>query len=298
MPTVLIVDDTAVDRRLAGGLLENAPNVEVCYANDGREALTRIGSELPDLVLTDLQMPEVDGLELVNEIQDKYPDLPVVLMTAHGSENIAAQALASGAASFVPKNDLAESLVETVMHILALSQSDYRYKKLVSCTTKTDFEFSLENDGSIIEPLIDMIQQVIMSQEVLSHRCQVQVGVALEHALTNAMFRGNLEINRVEYPVLPKELIAQRNQESPFQDRRVYFRALVTPEKVSFTVRDQGLGFDPALIPEVCDPESFKDGIGRGLVLIKAFMDEVEFADEGRTVEMTKLRSSAPSQPR
>lgn len=298
MPTVLIVDDTAVDRRLAGGLLENAPNVEVCYANDGQEALTRIGSDLPDLVLTDLQMPGVDGLQLVNEIYEKYPDLPVVLMTAHGSENIAAQALASGAASFVPKNDLAESLVETVMHILMLSQSDYRYKKLVSCATKTDFEFSLENDGEIIEPLIDMIQQVIMSQEVLTPRCQVQVGVALEHALTNAMFRGNLGIKREDHPVNPFELITARNKEAPYKDRRVYFRALVTPEQVTFTVKDQGEGFDTSLIPEASDPDSFRDGIGRGLVLIKAFMDEVKFEDSGRTLEMTKFKSAVPANPR
>jgi len=70
--------------------------------------------ELPDLVVTDWQMPEIDGLELVNTIGDKYPEVPVVLMTAHGSEVVAAQALANGAASFVPKSDLADNLVETV----------------------------------------------------------------------------------------------------------------------------------------------------------------------------------------
>ena len=97
MPTVLVVDDTAVDRRLAGGLLENVPDVEVCYAENGKDALFKISTQLPDLVVTDLQMPEVDGLELVTTINDKYPGIPVVLMTAHGSEIVAAQALANGA---------------------------------------------------------------------------------------------------------------------------------------------------------------------------------------------------------
>ena len=92
MPTILVVDDTAVDRRLAGGLLENAPNVDVCYAANGNEALLRIGSNLPDLVLTDLQMTDLDGLELVTSINERYPEIPVVLMTAHGSEVIAAGA--------------------------------------------------------------------------------------------------------------------------------------------------------------------------------------------------------------
>ena len=80
MPTVMVVDDTAVDRRLAGGLLERATNLNVCYAHDGDEALTLVGQEMPDLVLTDLQMPNVDGLQLVNVLRERYPGIPVVLI--------------------------------------------------------------------------------------------------------------------------------------------------------------------------------------------------------------------------
>ena len=137
MATVLIVDDTAVDRQLAGGLLARNPSIEVCYAENGNEALEVIDFRLPDLVVTDLQMPELDGLGLVTEIGKSYPDVPVVLMTAHGSENVAAQALANGAASFVPKSDLANNLLETVMQILFVAETDSRYRKLVACTTKT-----------------------------------------------------------------------------------------------------------------------------------------------------------------
>ena len=120
----------------------------------------------PDLVLTDLQMPDLDGLQLVNSINERYPDVPVVLMTAHGSEVIAAQALASGAASYVPKSDLADSLVETVMHILAMSDSDARYKKLMRSAKKVHFEFELDNDLRVIDPLVDLIQQVVASQDL------------------------------------------------------------------------------------------------------------------------------------
>lgn len=298
MPTVLVVDDTAVDRRLAGGLLESAPNVEVCYANNGKEALLRIGTELPDLVVTDLQMPELDGLELVTAIGEKYPEVPVVLMTAHGSEVVAAQALANGAASFVPKSELAECLVETVMHILVMSETDSRYNRLVSCTTKTDFEFSLENDPSLIDPLIELVQQVAISQGLLSHNNRVQLGVALEHALLNAMIRGNLELSRDEMPVPDANVIAERNQQSPYRERRVYFRSLVTPESAQFTIRDEGPGFDINTILECSDPDSFRDGTGRGLVLIQAFMDEVVFDATGNELILTKFRSEDPIKPR
>jgi len=298
MPTILVVDDTAVDRRLAGGLLENAPNVEVCYAENGKQALLQIGNRLPDLVVTDLQMPEIDGLELVTKISEKYPEVPVVLMTAHGSEVVAAQALANGAASFVPKSELAENLLQTVMHILVMSESDSRYKKLVSCTIKTDFEFDLDNDPNMIDPLIEMVQQVAISQGLLTQNCRVQLGVALEHALLNAIVRGNLELSRADMPVLSQTKVAERREQAPYCDRRVYFRSLVTRDSAQFTIRDQGPGFDTSSIPESSDPESFRDGSGRGLVLVQAFMDEVVFDETGNQLVMTKYKSGEPAKPR
>jgi anti-sigma regulatory factor (Ser/Thr protein kinase) len=67
-------------------------------------------------------------------------------------------------------------------------------------------------------------------------------------------------------------------------------QALITPESIRFTIRDQGPGFDTSTIPEVANPDSFADGVGRGLVLIKAFMDEVQFNESGNEIRMTKFR--------
>jgi CheY-like chemotaxis protein len=57
MPLVLIVDDSATDRRLAGGLLAQSEEFEVCYAVDGKDALNQMELHVPDLVVTDLNMP-------------------------------------------------------------------------------------------------------------------------------------------------------------------------------------------------------------------------------------------------
>lgn len=298
MPTVLIVDDTAVDRRLAGGILEKSSDLDVCYAENGSEALLKIGNELPDLVLTDLQMPELDGLQLVNQINERYPSLPVVLMTAHGSEVIAAQALASGAACYVPKSDLAENLAQTVSHILAIADSDARYNKLISCARKAEFEFDLVNDPDLIEPIVDLVQQLVCSQELMDSTSRVRLGVAMEHALFNAMVRGNLEMSRDDFPVVTSENASQRNRQSPYDARRVYVHILVTSEKCQLTIRDDGPGFDVSIVPKAGDPESFKDGIGRGLVLMTTFMDQVEFTTDGRQVTMIKHRIDLPNKPR
>lgn len=288
MASVLVVDDSAVDRRLAGGLLEKGTYLEVRYSDNGATALKEIEREAPDVVVTDLQMPEMDGLQLVLKIAVDYPDIPVVLMTAHGSEAIAAQALANGAASFVAKSDLSSSLVNTVMLILAMNETDLRYRRLIQCSTRTQFDFELESDTQLIEPLIDLVQQVIASMEVCDTSQRVRLGVALENALTNAMVRGNLEIAASPNQIIDRELVVSRRSQKPYKDRRVIVKASIDRNRVEFFVRDQGPGFDIRQVPESGDPAAFKNASRRGLVLIKTFMDEVKFDAKGNEIRMVK----------
>src|SRR5690606_14617887 len=96
MPAVLVVDDSATDRCLAGSLLERKLGARVYFASDGTEAVALLKQFTPDLILTDLQMPEMSGLELVQFMKKQHPLLPVILMTAEGSEETAVQALQEG----------------------------------------------------------------------------------------------------------------------------------------------------------------------------------------------------------
>ena len=91
--TVLVVDDSAMDRRLAGAIIQKAEGWKPFFAGNGIEALDVIPKVSPDVILTDMLMPEMDGLELVEAVRSKYPLTPVILMTAHGSEDLAIRAL-------------------------------------------------------------------------------------------------------------------------------------------------------------------------------------------------------------
>jgi CheY-like chemotaxis protein len=284
MPTILVVDDSAIDRRLAGRLLEKSANLKVIYANNGTEALESITKHSPDLVVTDLQMPDLDGLQLVRTISESRPDLPVVLMTAHGSENVAAQALANGASCYVPKSELAEELLSTVTQIVSMSQSDRQFEDLVRCATRTEFEFELPSDGHMIEPFIDLIQQIASSMDLFESGNRVRLGVALEHALVNAMFRGNLEIPRSPSQVIDRQLVVDRLNDPGYANRRVFVKAALDRSGVVCVIRDEGPGFDISQVPDATSPDAFRDGVGRGLVLIKAFMDEVRFNQRGNEI--------------
>src|SRR5450631_3799643 len=102
MSTVLIVEDSPTQSQAIQLLLEDA-GFQVRSAAQGLEALEAMRHTLPDIVATDLEMPQMNGLQLVEAIRRDFPSVPVILMTAHGSEEVAALALRQGAASYVPK---------------------------------------------------------------------------------------------------------------------------------------------------------------------------------------------------
>lgn len=295
MPVVLVVDDAEMDRHLAGKLLEEAEDIQVEYAEDGQAALEKIALREPDLVVADLLMPRMDGLELVTHMHMRHPRVPVILMTAHGSETVAAQALERGAASYVPKSQLAERLLETVRDILALSRADRTYERLIECSTRSQFEFSLYNDPALIDPLVDLIQQMVFSMGVCQPPEQLQVGVAVEQALQNAMFHGNLEMTpeQIHAPRSQRDsVIRERQGRAPYRDRKVYVQVAITPQEAKFVVRDDGHGFN---VNQVLARGALNQDTQRGLVLMRTFMDDVRFNERGNEVVMIKRRKKTGS---
>ena len=102
MAKVLLVEDSptqAVEMRM---LLEEGCH-DVRHAANGRLALEVLSEESLDIVVTDLEMPEVNGLELVETMRTDYAHIPAILVTARGSEELAAEALQKGAAGYVPR---------------------------------------------------------------------------------------------------------------------------------------------------------------------------------------------------
>ncbi|MCX6900742.1 MAG: response regulator transcription factor [Verrucomicrobia bacterium] len=107
----LIVDDSAVFRSAVGRLLDCLPHVEVVgIAEDGGYALALVASLQPDLVLIDMEMPRLNGLQATREIRAGFPDVRVIMMTLHDSEQWKAAGIASGADRFIPKHCLDDEL--------------------------------------------------------------------------------------------------------------------------------------------------------------------------------------------
>lgn len=289
---ILLVDDSATDRKLIEGLLKKCLHFDVDTAADGLIAIEKIKVKAPDLIVTDLQMPNMDGMQLVDQVRRLYPLIPVVLITAAGSEEVASQALKLGAAGYVPKSRCELLLRETLDHVLELTRTESSFERIIECATLTQFEFAFENDFALIAPLIELTQRMTIGLGICDEPAAIQVGVALEHAISNAIYHGNLEIGG---PLNgDRALMDQRLTQAPFKDRRVHIEVRVTKDEARFVVRDDGPGFEYKELTATGRKTALLGEGGRGLFLMWAFMDSVSFNPTGNTVVMHKRRVSPP----
>lgn len=296
MTTVLVVDDSLTDRRLAGGLLARHDGWEIHYATDGRDALEKMERQLPDVVVTDLNMPELDGLELVRMIRETYALVPVILMTNQGSEEIAVQALKSGASSYVPKSRLATDLEETVQQVLCIARADQAHVRLLRRLKQQQVRFELENDHDLIGTAVRYLQDAIRGMGLCDDGERVRIGVALQEALVNASFHGNLEVSSSLREIDHRayyDLARERMQVAPYRDRKIFISADLSPEQVTVIVRDEGPGFDPSKLPDPTNPANLEKHSGRGLLLMRTFMSEIRYNDVGNEVTLIKRRNPA-----
>ena len=290
MLNILVVDDSATDRRLFEGLLSKCLHFKVTTAEDGAVALKKMQVELPDVVVTDLLMPNMDGLQLVETVRSLHPLVPVILITGEGSEEIASKALQRGAAGYVPKSKCSELLRDTIQHVVEISRTESSFERLIDSATLSQFEFSFENDFALIAPLLELSQRMTVGMGVCDETSGVQVSHALEHAVLNAIYHGNLEIGD---PMNGnRTLMDQRLSQSPYRDRRVYISITITPYEAKFVVRDDGKGFNAHVNTADGRKSALTGETGRGLFLMSTLMDSVEFDEKGSTVTMIKRRVS------
>jgi DNA-binding NtrC family response regulator len=114
---LLVVDDDSLIRRSLGEMLRRE-GYAVVEAAGGAEALKLAGTAAPNLVITDFNMPEIDGLQLLRELRAKKPDLPVILVTGYGTVEQAVEAMKNGAYDYVSKPILDEEMKLVVRRAL------------------------------------------------------------------------------------------------------------------------------------------------------------------------------------
>ena len=291
MASVLVVDDSPLDRAMVEGILTSDRELRVDLAANGVIAVEHIKRSVPDVVVTDLMMPEMDGLQFIETVRNQHPQVPVVVMTCLGTEETAIQALQRGAASFVPKSRLSDRLVDTVRQVLALKRVDHSYRELMQCLSHSVTGFLLESRSTLIPQVVDLVQRALAGAEVCDATECIRLSLALEEALLNALIHGNFELTAAVRQAgfnASAEIVRKRSEEKPYRDRKIAVQLELSTSEVKFVVRDEGPGFDVSALPSTEDITPFEDGCGRGLTLMQSFMDEVVYNDAGNEVTLVK----------
>ena len=122
MWSVLVVDDNSSVRKLICELFTRESDFQVCgEADNGREAILRAQDVEPDLIVTDLSMPVMNGLEETCMLKKLMPDIPVIIYSAHMDSFFEKEALAAGASAVVAKSEVVAVLIPTARALVKLA---------------------------------------------------------------------------------------------------------------------------------------------------------------------------------
>jgi DNA-binding NarL/FixJ family response regulator len=155
---VLLADDHQLLRQAMKRALEDAGLTVVAEAGDGGEAV-RLAAELqPDVVLMDVSMPVLDGVEATRRLHVDYPDLPVVILTMHGDEALRKEAVAAGAAGFLTKDVSMQEVVETVTQV---GGGDVALSTELAVTILAEMEGGKDKPPSPLTPREEEVLQLI-----------------------------------------------------------------------------------------------------------------------------------------
>lgn len=120
MPNIMIVEDSPTVRQLITFALKRLPDINIVEAVNGVEAISKLSSEVFDLILADINMPVMDGLKLIHHLKSdpRYKDIPVVIITTEGAEEDRKKALTLGANAYLSKPIYTQDLLKVVNEFL------------------------------------------------------------------------------------------------------------------------------------------------------------------------------------
>ena len=154
MIKVLIADDQELIRQSLQIVLNSKADIEVCYvAADGQEVIRSIRKERPDVILMDIRMPKMDGVQCTKIIKENYPEIKIIILTTFDDDEYVYNALKFGASGYLLKGvsmDELENAIKTVYSGRAMINPDIATKvfKLFSQMAQADYSITVGNKAA------------------------------------------------------------------------------------------------------------------------------------------------------
>ena len=202
--TIMIVDDEPSILRSLGGALEDE-GFQIVAAGDGQRALKKIEEEVPDLVLLDIWMPGMDGIETLKRIRAQYPGVPVVMISGHGTIETAVTATKLGAFDFIEKPLSLDKTLVTIQNALRFRQ--LKDDNLI-LRQKAERHYRLEGTSPAIQKLRETIERVAPTQATVLIAGENGTGKELvARAIHQLSPRSDRPLVEVNCAAIPEELI-------------------------------------------------------------------------------------------
>jgi two-component system response regulator NreC len=186
---VLLVDDHTILRQGLCALLKYYDDVEVVgEAKDGAESITRVAELKPDIVLMDIAMPGMNGLEATQRIRREYPDVRVLILTQHEDPQYVLPLLQAGAAGFVSKSALGEDLINA-LRVVARGEA-FLYPTAATIVVE---EIRRRKEDDVVAPESLTPRELEILQRIVLGETNAQIAVALSISVkTVEWHRANL----------------------------------------------------------------------------------------------------------
>jgi DNA-binding NtrC family response regulator len=237
--SILVVDDDESLRRITQLQLEEA-GYEVLTASNGNEALTVIEEETPVLVITDLKMPGLSGLEVLKKVRESYPHTTVLMVTAFGTVQTAVEAMKAGAYDYITKPIDYEELVLVVNRAMERHQLLEEVRSLrVSLDQKFGFE-SIIGRSKLLLNVLEMASRVAQKDSTVLIRGETGTGKELlARAIHQNSRRKNQPFVTINCGAIPRDLL----ESELFGHAKGSFTGAFSPKRGKVETADGGTLF-------------------------------------------------------
>ncbi len=291
MIILIAEDDEAVLQYVARFVTSEGHRVIECM--DGNEAWEKFGSFEPDLVLTDLNMPSKTGLELLGQIRQSGSLCPVVIMTGHGTEEAAVEAIRLGANEYLKKPLRGNEIRHVLRKCLGQVFNQRSEREVMLSVVQHALRLNLPNQmyivPSVSQYLVQHCSGLVSPDEIAGLR------LGLHELLVNAIEHGNLGISYEDKSAALQDgldrlrsLYDERLKDPRLRARRVTVDFLFDGAMLEWVITDEGEGFNFEELRDPFDDENIEAQHGRGIYLSRLQFDDFQFEGIGNSVRVRK----------